>query len=116
MANDRRGVLAEMPYQEVPSPPMTPELRDACRQSVHVVTADGRLLRAGRACLFVLEELGWRRLAAVGRMPPFLWLVEAGYRFVANHRPLVSRLFGNRVGRAHHVAANPTSDAAPRGH
>jgi predicted DCC family thiol-disulfide oxidoreductase YuxK len=92
MAHDRRGVLAELPYQDVPDPPMTPELREACGRAVHVITADGRLLRAGQASLFVLEQLGWRRLAAIARVPPLLWLVEAAYRVVASHRPLMSRL------------------------
>ncbi len=92
LARDRRGVLAAIPYQEAPSPPMTPELRAVCRDAVHVLAIDGRVFRAGRACLFVLEQLGWRRAAAIGRVAPFVWLVEAAYRFVASHRPWASRM------------------------
>ena len=98
MTRDRRGVLAELPYQEVPSPPMTPELRQACSRAVHVLTADGRLLRAGRASLFILDQLGWHRFAAIARVPPLVWLAEAGYRFVAGNRPLASRLVGSLTG------------------
>src|SRR5581483_4004938 len=60
LARDRRGVLAASPYQAAPAPPMTPALEAACASAVHVFTRDGRTLRGGRACLFVLGELGWR--------------------------------------------------------
>ena len=72
---------------------MTPALyRDAAR-AVQVVTRDGRVLRAGRASLFVLERIGYPRLARVLRLPPMIWGVEAGYRVVAANRPLFARFF-----------------------
>ena len=71
---------------------MTPALRAACQDAVHVRTTDGTWLRAGRASLFVLERLGWPRLARLARIPPLVWLVEAGYRLVAANRPFFSRL------------------------
>src|SRR3954452_2453599 len=92
LAHDQRGTFAAMPYQDVPSPPMTPEMRAACARAVHVITSDGTVLRGGRACMFVLRELGWRRSAAVGAMPPFVWAVEAAYRWVTRHRAETSRL------------------------
>ena len=96
LARDRAGRFEAVPYQELPDPPLTPALRAACRDAVHVRTSDGRWLRAGRACLFVLAEVGWPRLAHVAGLPPFVWFVELGYRLVARHRPFVSRL---RVAR-----------------
>ncbi len=92
LAHDVRRQFAATPYQEVPNPPMTPDLREACRKSVHVRTTDGRWLRGGRACLFVLERVGWPRLAAVAAVPPLVWLVEAGYRVVAGNRTFFSRV------------------------
>lgn len=89
---DAEKSLTFVPYQEAPSPPMTPELERACREAVHVITPDGRILRAGRASLYVLERMGWRRCAKLLRLPPLLWLVELGYRLVAAHRGLASRL------------------------
>ncbi len=80
-----------LPYQVVPSPPMTPELAAACARAVHVLAADGRNSRAGRACLAVLERCGWRRTARLLRWPPWVWAVELGYRIVAANRGLVSR-------------------------
>ena len=70
---------------------MTPRLRRACARAVHVVTPDGRVLRAGRAALCVLEQVGWRRTAAVLSNPPLIWAVEIGYRVVANNRSWFGR-------------------------
>ncbi|HEY2386105.1 MAG TPA: DCC1-like thiol-disulfide oxidoreductase family protein [Candidatus Binatia bacterium] len=92
LRHDTAGAFVARPYQEVPSPPMTDALREACRRSVHVRTTDGRWLRGGRACLFVLERVGWPRLARVAALPPLVWLVEGGYVVVARNRAFFSRL------------------------
>ncbi len=73
---------------------MTDRLARECARAVHVVTPDGRLLRAGRASLYVLDQVGWRRLAAALSRPPLVWLVEAGYRLVARNRRALSRVLG----------------------
>jgi predicted DCC family thiol-disulfide oxidoreductase YuxK len=90
---DSARVLEAVPYQQAPSPPMTPELRAACARAVHVVTPDGRTLRAGRACLYVLEQIGFRGLARLLSLPPLVWLVESGYWVVARNRGLASKVF-----------------------
>jgi predicted DCC family thiol-disulfide oxidoreductase YuxK len=72
---------------------MTPDLYRACARAVHLITPDGHVLRAGRAVVEVLRLLGWRRRAALLLLPPFVWLVELGYRIVANHRPFFGRFF-----------------------
>ena len=54
--------------------------------SVVVETADGRRLEAGRACLFVLGELGHPTMARVLARRPLVWAVEAGYRLVSRYR------------------------------
>lgn len=97
MARDEQGCFEAVPYQMVSDPPLTPALAAACRDSVHVRTADGRWLRAGRACLFVLERIGWPRLARVGARAPFVWAVELGYRIVARNRPFLSRFVPRRA-------------------
>jgi predicted DCC family thiol-disulfide oxidoreductase YuxK len=70
---------------------MTPELRATCEKAVHVLTADGRILRAGRASLFVLAHIGYGWLARPLMIPPFVWLVELGYRIVASNRSFFAR-------------------------
>jgi predicted DCC family thiol-disulfide oxidoreductase YuxK len=97
LARDRRHDFAAIPYQEVPEPPMTPELRSACRRAVHVRTREGTWLRGGRACLFVLERIGFPRLARVTAYPPLVWAVELGYRIVAGNRQFFSRLLPRRA-------------------
>jgi hypothetical protein len=70
---------------------MTPALLAACEDAVHVVTADGRTLRAGLACLFIIDQIGYHRLALLCSLPPFLWLVELGYSFVSHTRGRIGR-------------------------
>lgn len=89
---DREQSFELVQYQEAPSPPMTPALRKACEQALHVVTSEGAVLSGGRACLFILEGLGWRALARFLALPPFVWGVEFFYRAVAANRRLFSRL------------------------
>jgi len=96
LARDRAGRFEAVPYQALAEPPMTPALRAACRDAVHVKTADGRWLRGGCACLFVLERIGWPRLARIAARPPFVWIVALAYRVVARHRPFFSRLLAPR--------------------
>lgn len=72
---------------------MSPALAAECEKAVHVVTADGRVLKAGRAVLFVLGVLGYKRLARLLAAPPLVWGVEAGYALVARYRGFLARFF-----------------------
>lgn len=72
---------------------MTEPLAERCARAVHVLTADGRALSGGRACLFVLATVGrWPRLVWLLAHRPFVWGVDVGYRIVAANRPFF-RLF-----------------------
>lgn len=71
---------------------MTPELEVACARAMHVVCSDGRVLRAGRAALYIFSGLGWPRTAAFFALPPMIWGVELAYRIVASNRLFFSRL------------------------
>ena len=75
---------------------MTPALRAACERAVHVLTADGRVLRAGRASLFIAEQVSYGTIARLLRLPPFVWLVEIGYQIVARNRPFFARFLFTR--------------------
>lgn len=92
LRQDRAARFQAVPYQELPSPPMTPALRRQAERAVQVLTPQGRQLSGGRAVLYVLEQAGWHpglmRLA--GRWP-FVWAVEAGYWVVARNRQFFSR-------------------------
>jgi len=70
---------------------MTPRLRRACARAVHVVTPEGKVLRAGRAALYLIGASGWPLAARVLSLPPLVWLVEIAYRIVAENRPFFGR-------------------------
>ncbi len=74
---------------------MTPELRERCERAIHVITADGVILRAGRASLFILERCGFRWTGRILRLWPLVWLAELGYWIVARNR----RFFGRFMFR-----------------
>jgi predicted DCC family thiol-disulfide oxidoreductase YuxK len=93
---DREGRFHAVAYQDAPASLMTPEMRAACARAVHVITSDGQVLRAGRASLFVLGELGFRYTAGVLGWPPFVWITEGAYRLVASNRRFFSRFLFTR--------------------
>ena len=75
---------------------MTDALAAHCARAVHVLGPDGMVLTAGRASLFVLERIGFPRLARFLRVPPLVWLVELGYGIVARNRPFFARFLFRR--------------------
>lgn len=95
--HDTAHAFVAMPYQEAPFPPMTAALREACARAFHVVKADGEVLRAGRAALYVLSRLGHPLLARVLGVPPLVWAVEVGYWILARNRRLASRVLFRRA-------------------
>jgi predicted DCC family thiol-disulfide oxidoreductase YuxK len=71
---------------------MTPQLYEASQKAVHVITADDRIIKAGRAAMFVLEEIGYPRwLVRPFTWPPLIWFTELGYWIVARNRPFFSK-------------------------
>jgi hypothetical protein len=71
---------------------MTPGLRQQARNAVQVMTAGGRQLSAGRAVLFVLEQIGWHPgLVHLAGRRPFIWAIELGYWIVARNRSFFGR-------------------------
>ena len=97
-------------FQDVPEPPLTPERRLACAKAVHVYTADGTWLRAGRAWLFTIERCGWPGTAGLLGRPPLIWMLEAGYAVVARNRRVFGRfLFRGYSSEKVPVSIEPTS-------
>jgi hypothetical protein len=72
---------------------MTPVLQEQAHRAVQVITTDGIQISAGRAVLFVLEQIGWHpTLARLGQRRPFVWFVELGYQIVARNRAFFDRV------------------------
>ncbi len=76
---------------------MTPELYEACKQAAHIITTEGCIIRAGRAGMFILEEIGFPCcLVRPFTWPPLVWLTELGYWLMANNRPFFSKFLFTR--------------------
>jgi predicted DCC family thiol-disulfide oxidoreductase YuxK len=67
-------------------------------EAIHLVLPDGRVL-AGHAAIpeILLHLNGWRRLAALFRLPGMRRLAPVVYAWIARHRYQISCL----LGRAH---------------
>lgn len=75
---------------------MTPGLAERCARAVHVLTADGQILRAGRASMFLMERCGFKWSARVMSVPPLIWVVELGYYIVARNRGFFGKFMFRR--------------------
>jgi predicted DCC family thiol-disulfide oxidoreductase YuxK len=84
-------------------PNQTPGLIDQCGLSraqvdweLWAVAADGGRWRGAAAVNRTLQELGgvWALAAALYRLPPVRWIENRVYRWVAEHRPWLSRWIG----------------------
>lgn len=92
-ARNTKNTLTIIPYQQAPSPPMTPALRLQARQAVQVVTPDNRQFSGAAAILFALESVGWHAGVMRNlRRKPCLWAAQVGYRVVARYRGRMGQL------------------------
>ena len=93
LRQDHEARFLAVPFQELPSPPMTPALRRQAERAVQVLTPQGQQISGGRAVLYVLGQVGWHPwlVGFAGRWP-IVWMVELGYWVVARNRQFFSRL------------------------
>src|SRR5256886_6521497 len=91
MQQDGLMILFPFTYGGAPRPLMTEALARRCAHVIHVLTPEGVVLSAGRASLYLMDAVGWRRFSAVFSTRPLIWLVEAAYRVVAGRRQWFSR-------------------------
>ena len=93
---DRHRQVAAVPIEPHLLATLHPTLSvEGCLRELHVITPEGHIRRgwlavAELARLFRPTFLiGW-----LGRMPPFNWIGEVGYRFVARNRYAISKCRG----------------------
>ena len=72
---------------------MSPELRAACVDALHVIDVDGTIYHSMRGLLFISARIGWPRTSRFLALPPMIWFGELGYLFMARNRPLFARFF-----------------------
>lgn len=80
---------------------------DALMRRFHVLTRDGHWLHGAPAFAALWSRLGqpWRWLAAIGRLPGGLWLMDTVYALFLRARPTLQRI-------AHHLVQPDTLPAA----
>lgn len=88
---DTRGRFRIVPFQSAPPELLARTTERALQRGVHVFTADGRVLRGGRAVLFIGEQLGYGWLTRPLNLPPMVWAVEGVYWLIARLRGTISR-------------------------
>ncbi|MFQ3610249.1 MAG: DUF393 domain-containing protein [Fimbriimonadales bacterium] len=90
-ARDRNQQFRVVPFQSAPPELLQKVNPHQLLRGVHVISREGRVFRAGRAVLFIMEQLGNRWLARILSLPPLIWGVELGYWLIARNRKRISR-------------------------
>ncbi|MDW8106593.1 MAG: DUF393 domain-containing protein [Armatimonadota bacterium] len=88
---DKHGRFRTVPFQSAPPELAQQVSLESLQRALHVITADGRILRAGRAVLFIGEQLGYGWLTRPLSIPPLVWIVEGVYWLTARLRGKLSR-------------------------
>ncbi|MCS7273460.1 MAG: DUF393 domain-containing protein [Fimbriimonadales bacterium] len=88
---DTQGRFRIVPFQSAPPELVQQVSLESLQRALHVITADGRILRAGRAVLFIGEQLGYGWLTRPLSVPPLVWLVEGVYWLIARVRGKLSQ-------------------------
>lgn len=90
------NVLALVPLTDARAREAVPHLTpEELHSAIHVVTADGRVLRAARGLRFVGMRLPlFVPVALLLWVPGVIWVAERVYEWVAARRLILSRLFG----------------------
>src|SRR5437763_12255144 len=104
---DKKGRTAPIPIDPELLPKLNADLDvDHCLRELHVLAPDGRITRAWAAVatLARLFPVTWL-IGVVGQIPPFSWLGQLGYGFIARNRYAVSKCRGGtcRVARLNEV-------------
>lgn len=88
-----------MPFQESDDPRVDDALRARCRDALYVLPVEGEPLHSARALLYVGRRIGFGWITWLGWIPPILWGLELGYRYMARNRKLFARyLFRSETG------------------
>jgi predicted DCC family thiol-disulfide oxidoreductase YuxK len=95
-----RGELEFLPCQSSERRARFPAMEESrCMEAIQLVLADGRVLAGDAAIPEILRHLkGWRRLAALFRLPGVRRLAPLVYTWIARHRYQISCLLGRARG------------------
>lgn len=94
LRRDRKGQFEAVARLRLPESLRTPELLSRSAGEVVVIQRNGQVLGGASAVFFILSQTGWGLFAQILMLPPWIWVAQAGYRWVARNRLLVSRWLG----------------------
>lgn len=101
LARDRDGRLVARPFQARGTLEGTGVSRSEAERAVFLVAPDGRRWSGAAAVARILGLLpGWGWAGRLLELPGMRWIAARGYRWVADHRSLVSRMTGIGHGGA----------------
>jgi len=93
---DWLNVASLVPLSSEREQAAAPQLdREELRAAIHVITRDGAIHRGARCIRFL--ALRMPLLVPLGLLlwvPGVIWIAELVYRYVSNHRLVLSRVFG----------------------
>jgi 3-demethoxyubiquinol 3-hydroxylase len=84
-------------WVDVSSPEFIPPMgqsKETLMQRFHVIKPNGELISGAAAFVHIWEQLpGWRRLAAIAKLPGAIGVMDFGYEKFLKIRPTVQSLF-----------------------
>ena len=93
--------IGQINWVDVSSPEFIPPMgqsKEVLMQRFHVIKPNGELISGAAAFVHIWEKLpGWRRLAAIAKLPGAISVMEFGYVKFLKIRPKVQSLFKKRV-------------------
>ena len=93
--------IGQINWVDVSSPEFIPPMgqsKEGLMQRFHVIKPNGELISGAAAFVHIWEKLpGWRRLAAIAKLPGAINVMEFGYVKFLKIRPKVQSLFKKRA-------------------
>jgi predicted DCC family thiol-disulfide oxidoreductase YuxK len=93
--------IGQINWVDVSSPEFIPPIgqsKEVLMQRFHVIKPNGELISGAAAFVHIWEKLpGWRRLAAIAKLPGAINVMEFGYVKFLKIRPKVQSLFKKRA-------------------
>lgn len=95
LERDEEGRIEARPFQDEDALRAAGVTREQARRAAWLVAEDGRRWRGAEATAHTLKLLpGWRWAGRLLLLPGVRWVARRVYRWVADHRGLMSRLTG----------------------
>tara|TARA_B100000902_G_C27274687_1_gene898176 strand:+ start:978 stop:1355 length:378 start_codon:yes stop_codon:yes gene_type:complete len=82
-----------VPYQNAPNPPIDANLASECGKALHLQLPNGNFERGGKACVSILELIGYKIIGRIFKNRFLNWIPETLYYLIARNRKILSFFF-----------------------